>query len=141
MPERSGLFFGRVVNYVIKLENRNGFGSLIRRLNNHDIDLALGKHVRKRSTKQNAYYHAVVVNDIAEVAGYLPDEAHDALKQMFLTDRSDDNPLPRVRSTKSLTTVEFSEYVDKCVLFAAEFYGIVIEDPISWENRVRLSQP
>lgn len=128
MPERSGLFYGKVEHGRIVLQNRDGFASLIARLNGCEIDIELRKHRRNRTTLQNAYYWSVVVGMVSESTGYLPCEAHDALRQMFLTDNTD-QLLPRVRSTTDLTTIEFSEYVAHCVQFAAEKLELVIPDP------------
>lgn len=128
MPERSGLFYGKVIHGRIVLQNRDGFASLIARLNGCEIDIELRKHRRVRSLKQNSFYWSVIVSTIADAAGYLPEEAHDSLKQKFLTDHTDE-ALPRVRSTAGLTTVEFSEYIENCEQFGAEFFQI------RWETR------
>jgi hypothetical protein len=66
---------------------------------------------RKRSLKQNAYYHGVVVKIISMHTGYTGDEAHQELAKMFL---SYDNAGKKfVRSTTKLTTWEFEQYLDK----------------------------
>ena len=65
---------------------------------------------------------------IADETGMTKDQAHDALRQKFLTVPGD-GPLKVIRSTTELTTVEMMEYVDKRVLFAAEWLHIVIPPP------------
>lgn len=128
MSNRSNVYYGRIIDGHIKLLHRESFAALIQQLEGCEIDIQLRKHRKDRSSKQNAYYWSCVVAEIANFCGYEPTEAHDALKQMFLTDHSN-AALPRVRSTTTLDTKEFMEYIEKCVQFAAEKFGIVIPDP------------
>ena len=65
---------------------------------------------------------------IADETGMTKDQAHDALRQKFLTVPGD-GPLKVIRSTTELTTVEMMEYTNQCVLFAAEFLGVIVPPP------------
>ena len=85
------------------------------------------KYVQKRSLPQNAYYHGVVVKMVADYTGMRPEEAHEGLKWMFLKERGE--YMPTVKSTAKLTTKEFIDYIEQCVIWAAEFLGVVIPDP------------
>ena len=69
---------------------------------------------------------AVVIPVLAERCGYEDEEMHDALKWRFL--QKHDGPMPTVRSTASLNTVEFSEYTAQCRRLAAQM-GVMIPDP------------
>ena len=83
---------------------------------------------RQRSNRQNKYYWKVVVYMIADELGYLPEEAHEALKARFLVDRS--NPaLPRIKSTTELSVADFEYYLKCCRWFAADFLNIHIPKP------------
>lgn len=89
-----------------------------------------------RSNAQNSYYHAVVVNIIADYTGYTHDEVHAFLKDNFLA------PLVRRRdiimgdktgksrlTTTTLSTDEFSQYVEDIRRWAAMELGLHIPDP------------
>lgn len=80
-----------------------------------------------RTLKANAYYWVAVVGIPAQHFGYSVEEMHEALKWLFLRKFEEGKP-ETVRSTTELSTVEFSEYVEKCRKWAAE-EGLVIPDP------------
>jgi len=80
-----------------------------------------------RTNLQNRYYWVSVVGIPAEHFGYLPEEMHDAFKFLFLRMHDEGKP-ETVRSTTTLTTKEFSDYVEKCAQWCAE-QGILIPEP------------
>lgn len=80
-----------------------------------------------RTNLQNKYYWASVVGIPAEHFGYLPEEMHDAFKFLFLRIHEKGKP-ETVRSTTTLNTKEFSDYVEKCAQWCAE-QGIYIPEP------------
>lgn len=89
------------------------------------------ENLRKvRSTEQNAYYWGVVVRMIADHCGYRTAEevqgVHEELRRKFLTGHG---PLSVTPSTASLSTEEFSEYVEAVRRWAADELGIYIPDP------------
>ena len=108
-------------------ENQRKYNSYIDGLKEGRYVVTIKKYVEKRSLKQNAYYHGVVVKMIADHCGMSPDEAHDGLKGMFL--RIENDLLPTIGSTRKLSTVDFIAYIEKCVIWAAEFLSLVIPDP------------
>ena len=71
---------------------------------------------KDRSEVQNRYLW-VVYGYIADYTGYDVYYIHQAMKQKFLMDHSRSIPVPR--STASLNTTEFIEYVDKIRDFMA----------------------
>lgn len=87
----------------------------------------------KRSNPQNAYYWGCVLPMVQEGIKYLgteltQGETHDFLKGRFNTVLIADG-LVAPKSTAALSKVEFSEYIEKVRLFAADFLGVVIPDP------------
>ncbi len=82
----------------------------------------------QRSNKQNRYYWKIIIGYIAEYTGYTPNEVHKGLAGKFLCDYTI-SELPRVRSTSELTTSEFEEYLERCRVFGAEFFGLDIPMP------------
>lgn len=96
---------------------------------------------KRRSNKQNAYYHAVVCDMVKEglqEAGYRDvqdaEDAHEVLKSLFLKIKTINHNTgevlsERTGSTRKLSTTEMQEYIDKCVQFAAEYLGVSIPQP------------
>ena len=96
-----------------------------------------GKHLnvtfklpsKNRSNNQNSYYWGVVLPLIAEWVGEeTTEEIHETMKSMFNIDRN--KKIPIVKSTVILSTVEFNEYLEKIIIWAAK-QGVVIPDPKS----------
>lgn len=84
------------------------------------------KGIRKnRTLPQNAYYWGAVIRSISEHTGYEPWEIHEHFKLKYLLSASKPQ---RVLSTTEISTVDFAEYVDRIIRWAAELY-IVIETP------------
>jgi hypothetical protein len=87
---------------------------------------------QKRSSQANRFYWGHVLAEIAEATGYTKDEAHDALKYRFLREDGD-GPLVKVRSSASLSVQEFSDYLERVMVFGAETFGIVWMPLDQWE--------
>jgi len=121
------IFDGRVEDGIIKLKDEPFYFRYLNSLNGKDIELIIRERNLVRTSPQNAYYWAVVVELIAEELGYDKEEAHEALKFKFL--RKHSGKLPSVRSTTDLDTKEFEDYVEKIRRFAAEELNINIPDP------------
>lgn len=92
------------------------------------VEVTIRKRRKQRSLAQNRAYFGFVVEVIAEHCGYTKDEAHEALAWRFLREGEPDAPLPKRRSTASLTDDEFAAYVAQVKQFAAEELGIFIPD-------------
>jgi len=91
------------------------------------LEIRIKKYIQKRSNPQNRYYWKIVVNMVADHCGMTPQEAHEGLKWMFLKERGE--YMPTVKSTAKLTTKEFVDYIEQCVIWAAQFLSVVIPDP------------
>lgn len=99
---------------------------------------------KRRSDAQNRYYWGVVIEYLR---AYCHDqgedldaeEVHELLKAKFLRRQINDRVTGRVigqaiRSTASLNTAEFIDYIDRCAVFMAEM-GIVVPDPSNYYER------
>ena len=91
--------------------------------------ITIEKYRPKRTDPQNRYYWSVVVGTVAQHCGYTDDEAHEALKWLFLRKRSEDGKPATVRSTAKLNTQEFEEYLESIKRWAATELQIYIPDP------------
>lgn len=104
-----------------------------------EIELTIRKKRKRRSDPQNRYYFGVVVEmvriGLKDMTGEIfnSDEAHDFLKMRFLkrplADTNGEQIGEKVLSTTKLDTIEFSEYIEQCCAFAAEYLGISIPPP------------
>ena len=104
-----------------------------------EIELTIQRKKKHRSDPQNRYYWGVVVEMIRagmkEMGDKVtPDQVHEFLKWRFLRTQKIDEATGEVLyeyagSTADLSTVEFSEYVEKCCQFAAELLGVSIPLP------------
>ena len=95
------------------------------------IRVTVERWIKKRSLPQNRYYWSVIVALIAEDTGYTDQEAHEHLKGMFCPVRVVrlGSVEAEIRSTTLLSTVEMSEYCERCSAFAATELGLVIPLP------------
>jgi hypothetical protein len=82
------------------------------------------------------YYWGVVVHEIAKHTGHDPEQIHEALKHMFaprwhlLAGGPFGTPVKDIpTSTTRLDTLEFTEYTEKCRMWANEFLGLQIPLP------------
>ena len=92
------------------------------------VTLAKSGEKQARSDLQNNYYWAVVVEITRQYCGYEKDEMHDAFGMMFRK-MEPVRGFPTIQSTKTMTTVEFEDYVETCRRFAATELGLYIPKP------------
>ena len=125
------LFHGHVEDGGhLVLDDQPGFDRLRRRLAGQPVDVILRRRRTPRSNNENRYYWGVVVALLGEHFGYRRDEMHEALKFEFLrVDPDNEHPLATVRSTASLSTVEFEDFLSTIRQWAAEEYAIQIPLP------------
>jgi hypothetical protein len=101
----------------------------------------------KRSGQQNKYYWSVIVPSVRDglkKVGYecdSLDECHDFLKNQFIAIKGRKRKrlvnkstgemkyISVIKSTRKLSTIEFNEYFEKIIRWAAEYLSIVIPYP------------
>ncbi len=118
MALRAPVFFGKVVEGRIKLDNPSRFKAYKDGLEGKRVQLVLKEKQDIRSDELNRYYWAVVVAMLGEQIGESPEEMHESLKAHF-----------KVKSTAALKTKEFLEYLEQVKRWAAAFHGVNIPDP------------
>lgn len=123
----TSIFYGKVKNGKLKLDNPQGYLVTLSRLEGQDIELTIKKQRQVRSLQQNAYYWSVVVAILADYFGYEPDELHDELKLKFNPKHSKiDYDKTYGGTTTKMSTQEFSDYIDRVIRWASLEYNIVI---------------
>lgn len=137
------VFFGEVKGGRISLDTeqmKKRFKDRLFQLEGKKIQLTLNRRTKKRSLKQNSYYWGAIVPMIAEEVGMLEEEVHDALRLMFLKDRT--GKLETIRSTTQLTTGQFVEYLFDIQVWASSFLNIEKwPDPNEWELKRVYEEP
>jgi len=104
------------------------------------VELTVEKLKHPRSNNQNAYYWGCVVKLIAQHTGHDPEMVHELLKQLHAPKWHFTNVrlhlaapgLPEAvipTSTTRLDTIAFTEYTEKCRVWACEFLGLQIPLP------------
>jgi hypothetical protein len=77
------------------------------------------KELRLRSTQENRYYWGVIVKTLSQELGYNPEEIHEILKHKFLKEiinlktKQGIDLIEITKSTTSLTTIDFEDYLSK----------------------------
>jgi hypothetical protein len=127
---------GRVVDGKVQFDNRALLDAALTRWDGR-VTVTIAPETETRRQKANRFYWAAVVKPIAEHIGHSSDQTHEILKYKFnsevvemvdpATGEAEELRVPK--TTAKLSVEDFSVYVDSCVMWAAEFLGIVIEDP------------
>jgi hypothetical protein len=92
------------------------------------VEVVVRRWRSKRSLAQNRFYWGIVIEILGDHFGYTKDEMHEALKFKFLRTHEEEG-LPTVRSTTTLNTKEFIDYIERIQRWAATDYQIYVPDP------------
>jgi hypothetical protein len=137
-PKQPLILTGRVIDGgILYLDNRAQLDRALKHPSwQRRVTITIAPEEERRRQKANRFYWVAVIKPIAEHIGYSPDQTHEILKYKFnseliemvdpATGEAEELKVPR--STAKLTVADFAVYVDTCVMWAAEFLGIVIED-------------
>jgi hypothetical protein len=124
-------YYSRVIDGKIKLLNRQGFDQIVKSLDGMEVDVGLRKHRKARTLRQNSYLWFMYGYIAERIDGHTKDTIHEAMGILFRLDRT--GPIPTVKSTTAMSTVEMNEYVERIHQFCAETLDIVVPDPNSEE--------
>lgn len=95
--------------------------------------ISIEKFRNGRSSNENRYYWAVIVNGLASEFGYFRDEMHQLLRQKFLG-YTRENPITGktehfTRSTTTLSTKEMEEYLESIRVWALTEFSVFLPLP------------
>lgn len=121
-------FRGVPTKGVMSINNIGQWERYLRTLEGVECEITVSKYRKKRSLPQNAYFHGVVCVILGDHWGYSVDEAHSAICTEFLTVSEEGKP-DFVRSTTSLDTAEFNEFLEQVKMWASVDFGVYIPDP------------
>lgn len=147
---KPGIFQADTVNGRLRFDadNRRGLDMWLLTLDGKRVDVMVCEHEDTRSVQSNAYYWRCVVGPCVALNGDTPDDFHDEMCLRFLTRREIEfvdyqtgeavQVVVPGRSSK-LKIHDFYLFVENVRKFAAEFLGVVTEDPdpLYWQKRGR----
>ena len=99
----------------INWHNEEGLAEDLSLIDNEEVYIDI-KASKVRNTAQNNYYWAILL-EFGKQCGYHPEEMHDVCKSHF-----------KLLTTSEFTVEEFSEYIDRVIMYAAEL-GFPVKDP------------
>lgn len=116
-----------------------------------EIVVTVEAKVPARSSDANAYYWAVIIQEIRdglfEVFGenLMPKEVHEFLKLRFLKVQKVDELTGEVileysRSTAGLKVHEFAFYLEECIQFAAVYLQVAIPPPAKFKGEYKFAE-
>ena len=111
----------------VSWQDPQGVKKFIESLEGKRVTVAIEQWRDRRSLDQNSYFHGPVCKILGDHLGYYPEEMKEIYREQFL--RTEKNGRSFLRSTASLNTKEFSEFVSRCIEWAAQEFGVVIPDP------------
>lgn len=102
--------------------------------------VSIEKYYRKRSKDQNSLFH-VYCQEIADETGQDLDTVKSTIKTMYckvpllnnkgeqIVDENTGEYLEYVKETSAMDTVEMGTLIDQTIIFAQEFFGIILNLP------------
>jgi len=90
--------------------------------------LTVAKVTKSRSGNQNRYYWGVVIDLLSKETGYEREEMHEAMKMQFLK-KNDETRFAIAKSSSSLSTAEFEDYMAQIRRWASQYLGLYIATP------------
>lgn len=135
--KKQTVFTATKVGRTLKAHDRKAFEDYLASLPDGPVTIAVKRKGRRRSTDQNEWiWRALRI--MAEDAGYEPHEVEDLHYDLLVHRFGAVEVASRVdgvirtvpaKTTRHMTTVEFSEYMEWLSRFAAKTYGCVIPLP------------
>ena len=120
-------FQAEVHNGRAHLYNRVAYDAFITQMEGKRITVEVEKWSPRHSDNQRKFYFGVVLKALERAnIGYFKDEFHQICKDRFLA--VEKNGRTFARSTTTLSTAEFSDYLERVIVWAATEFGVVIDD-------------
>lgn len=136
MPHDTYSAIGTVQGGSLSLRTPDAFKEALRHFPDGEVVVSIDEVTAKKRTLAQNSYMWLLVTAMAKETGQDKEEIHNYLRARFLTVpamivTADGEILEErevVRSTTDLSPKEFSDYVDRCALFAAEELGFVLPE-------------
>ena len=136
MSQRKIETYGHIKDGKLNISYRSKFLTALKLFDDCRVRVVVEKLYRKRTTPENAYYHAVIVREFKngweETQGeqITHNEAHEMLKYNCnyteIINEDTGEVLRKGNTTTKQSTVEAEEYYDRCRAFILEWFGIIV---------------
>jgi len=137
-------YFGKVNDDgKLSIIHRKQFDSDLKHLIGREVTIVIENKKKQRSLSQNAFHWAVIIpllkDKFYELGSiYSNKQIHEILKELFLkVDEpigSDGLFVTRVKSSTELTTTQWMEFNQSITIWAAEFFKLVIPEPLQQQS-------
>lgn len=119
---------GKLKDGKLVLDNERWFRTMLLKYEDTDkLRIIVEKERGTRSLRQQGYYWGIVLKYIAAHVGEHAEDLHEILKAKFLKRRRvwRGADLTILASTTKLNSIEFGEYIERCIQEGAEL-GVVV---------------
>ena len=108
-------FTAKIIKNEINWHDVEGLAEYLNLIDSEEVYIDI-KASKVRNTAQNNYYWAIL-REFGKQCGYHPEEMHDVCKSHF-----------KLKTTSEFTIDEFSDYIDRVIIYSAEA-GFPVQDP------------
>lgn len=127
----------RKQNGKLELLDEARYRRLLARLPDDDYDVTLEKHRKAGSAKQRGYYHAVIVDILADYWGVEHDDAHELIRQncnkkiveVVNKETGEVEEVAIGASTAGMNVEQWNLFIERCQRWAAMEFHVVIPNP------------
>lgn len=111
--------------------DKEGMRELMAKFEGKRVTVEVKKYRKDRSLPQLKYYWSVIIRILSQELGYEENEVHELLKSLFLRRVVElrGKKYVIIRSTSSLSTDEFAQYLEKIKRWASIEAGIFLPEP------------
>jgi len=123
-------FIGKINSGTFIPESQEKYHLWLSSLEGKDVELTVNRLTRERTNQQNRLLW-FYIRLISAETGYTEDEVLDLMKSIFLKEFKDvgHKRYTVVKSTSSLTTVEFSRFIEQVKEWAAKEISLYLPEP------------
>lgn len=119
-------FFGIVKNGQLIFDDLSYFSERLKEFNDKRIEIIVQKEQQDITNQQLAYYYACIIKPLARHLGYFDDEMDFVLKRKCLGKQG--KKAWYIKNKTELSREGLAEFIDKCIIIAAE-EGVVVDPP------------
>lgn len=127
------IFKAEIKNNSLIIEDTEKYNNWLFQLNENKVEVIIRKPKKIRSERQNRYYWGVVLKLISETTGESSEDLHNHFSYKWLSTNGKSGKLISKKSTTTLSTIEFAEYIDKIIIWGERFLNITFPEPESIE--------
>jgi hypothetical protein len=129
---RQGIFYGTVKDGKLHLDDKPVYDAWLGNLEGKRLQITLENEKENWSLKQFRYLYSCVYQPLAEATGHTVEEIDGICKHQFLV-QNKGKKSEWVREKSKLSKAELAEFIDKCIMLAAE-QGVVVLPPDKFKD-------